>query len=158
MTTQLNVKLSSDLKQAFKFKCEIEGVPMEVALTNLLADFVEKPEFKVDHVRVDPTYIPPLEPTPGWSPSIDGISFSRVDVWLSRHGERDTNILEVWTNCFQSTVRRMPNMKEIKMIGVYLQRSGWSKTPKVSGCYRVNRLYGRSVVFVKVDDASDLLV
>ena len=159
MTAQLNVRINSDLKQAFKFKCEIEGIPMEVALNNALADLVGKPEFRIDHDRVQPSYIPPLDPAPGWCPEIDGVSFSRVDQWLKHHSEKDTSILEVWTHCFQRALRRSPNVKETKMLGVYLQRNGWSKTQKVSSTYRANRLYGRSVVFVRMGQKqSDLLV
>lgn len=159
MTAQLNVKINSDLKQAFKFKCEIEGIPMEVALNNALADLVGKPEFRIDHDRVQPSFIPPLDPVPGWCPEIEGVSFAKVDQWLKHHSEKDTSILEVWTHCFQRALRRSPNVKEIKKIGIYLQRNGWGKTQKVSSTHRANRLYGRSVVFVKMgQDQSDLMV
>ena len=159
MTAQLNVRINSDLKQTFRLKCEIEGVPMEVALNNALADLVGKPEFRIEYERVEPSLIPPLDPAPGWSPEIDGVSFSRVDQWLKHQSEKDTSILEVWTHCFQRALRRSPNVKETKMLGVYLQRNGWSKTQKASSTYRANRLYGRSVLFVKMDqDQSDLLV
>ena len=159
MTAQLNVRINSDLKQTFRLKCEIEGVPMEVALNNALADLVGKPEFRIEYERVEPSLIPPLDPATGWCPEIDGVSFARVDQWLKHHSEKDTSILEVWTHCFQRALRRSPNVKEIKMLGVYLQRNGWSKTQKVSSTYRANRLYGRSVVFVKMGQKqSDLLV
>ena len=159
MTAQLNVRINSDLKQKFRLKCEIEGVPMEVALNNALADLVGEPEFRIEYERVEPSYIPPLDPAPGWSPEIDGVSFSRVDQWLKHHSEKDTSIMEVWIHCFQWALRRSPNVKETKMLGVYLQRNGWSKTQKASSTYRANRLYGRSVVFVKIDQGqSDLLV
>ena len=159
MTAQLNVRINSDLKQAFRLKCEIEGVPMEVALNNALADLVGEPEFRIEYERVKPSYIPPLDPSPGWWPEIDGVSFTKVDRWLKHHSEKDTSIQEVWINCFRRSLQRAPNVKEIKMLGVYLQRNGWSKTQKASSTYRVNRLYGRSVVFVKMDQKqSNLLV
>ena len=159
MTAQLNVRINSDLKQTFRLKCEIEGVPMEVALNNALADLVGKPEFRIEYERVEPSLIPALDPAPGWCPEIEGVSFSKVDQWLKHHSEKDTSILEVWIHCFQWALRRSPNVKETKMLGVYLQRNGWSKTQKASSTYRVNRLYGRSVVFVKMDQKqSNLLV
>jgi len=154
MTTQLNVRIDSDLKSAVKYRCEQDGIPLEVAITNLLADFIGDDRFKIKFERDHPLLLPPLVPTIGkWEPKIDSIPFSVVDAWLQRHSEQDTSVSEVWYHCFLEKVwrKRNPTLKERKLIGFYLRRNGWSKTVKVTSTYRVNKLHGRSHVFVKIE-------
>lgn len=162
MQTQLNVRINQDLKRAVKRKSDEEGVPIEVLVTNLLADLVGEDRFKINFDRGECVIHPPKDPAPGWCPEIDGISFSSIDDWLEQHDYPDTSVKEVWHNCFHG-LRRGPSMKEITMIGFYIQRRGWGKTARPTSAYRVNRLHGRSAVFIRVENTasstmSDLLV